>query len=46
MRRRLLPALMMLALASSAWAQAPQETARDLTAIEADLERIKADQRP
>src|SRR2546427_58800 len=42
-RRMLLPALMILALASSASAQAPQETARDLTAIKADLERIKAD---
>lgn len=43
MRRMLLPALMTLALASAAWAQAPQETPRDLTAIKGDLERIKAD---
>src|SRR3989441_5343555 len=43
MRRILLPALMILALASSAWTQAPQDTPRDLTAIKADLERIKAD---
>lgn len=43
MRRMLLPALMSISLASSAWAQAPQETPRDLTAIKADLERIKAD---
>jgi protein-disulfide isomerase len=39
----LLPALLSLALASSASAQAPQETPRDLTEIKADLERIKAD---
>jgi len=43
MRWMLLPALMILALASSTWAQAPQDTSRDLTAIKADLERIKAD---
>jgi len=43
MRRLRLPALLILALASSAWAQAPQETPRDLTAIKGDLERIKAD---
>ena len=42
-RRMLLPALMILALASSASAQAPQDTPRDLTAIKADLEQIKAD---
>lgn len=41
--RRMIPALMILALASSAWAQAPQDTPRDLTAIKADLEQIKAD---
>jgi len=34
---------MILALASSALAQAPQGTPRDLTAIKADLEQIKAD---
>jgi protein-disulfide isomerase len=39
----LLPALLIVALASSAWAQAPQDTARDLAAIKADRERIKAD---
>jgi len=39
----LLPALMILALASAAWAQAPQESPREFTAIKADLERIKAD---
>ena len=43
MRRALLPALMILAVASSAWAQAPQDTTRDLSAIKADLERIQAD---
>jgi len=37
------PALMLAALASAAWAQAPQDTPRDLPAITADLERIKAD---
>ena len=42
-RRMLLPALMTLALASSAWAQTPQDAPRDPTAIKADLERIKAD---
>jgi protein-disulfide isomerase len=42
-RRMLLPALMILALASSASAQAPQDTSSDLTAVKADLERIKAD---
>jgi protein-disulfide isomerase len=39
----LLPAFMILALASSAWAQAPHDTPRDLTALKADLQRIKAD---
>ena len=43
MGRAVLPALMILALASSAWVQAPPDTPRDLTAIKADLERIKAD---
>src|SRR5881397_841493 len=43
MGRAVFPALMILALASSAWAQAPPDTPRDLTAIKADLERIKAD---
>src|SRR6267378_1149907 len=42
-RQMLRPALMILALASSASAQAPQNTPRDLTAIKADLEQIKAD---
>ena len=41
--RRIVPVLMILALASSAWAQAPQDTTRDLTAIKADVEQIKAD---
>ena len=35
--------LMILTLASFAWAQAPQGAPRDLTAIEADLAQIKAD---
>jgi protein-disulfide isomerase len=39
----LLPALMILALASSPSAQAPQDASSDLTAVKADLERIKAD---
>src|SRR5437867_3123257 len=43
MRRMLLPALIIFALASAAWAQAPQDTSRDLTAIKADLARITAD---
>jgi protein-disulfide isomerase len=34
---------MILTLASSAWAQAPQDTPRDLSAIKADLAQIKAD---
>jgi protein-disulfide isomerase len=37
------PALMLAALASAAWAQAPQDTPRDPPAITADLERIKTD---
>jgi protein-disulfide isomerase len=41
--RRMIPVLMILALASSTWAQAPQDTPRDLTAIKADLEQIKTD---
>lgn len=41
--RRFLPVLMLLAMASSARAQAPRDTARDLTAVRAELERIKAD---
>ena len=40
---RIVPVLIILALPSSAWAQAPQDTTRDLTAIKADLEQIKAD---
>ena len=35
--------LMILTLASFAWAQAPQDTPRDLSAIKADLAQIKAD---
>src|SRR3989475_12275816 len=42
-RRMLLPALMILALASSASAQAPRARPRDLPAHKADLEQIKAD---
>src|SRR5947208_2305749 len=34
---------MILTLASFAWAQAPQDTPRDLSAIKADLAQIKAD---
>lgn len=41
--KRMIPVLMTLALASPSWAQAPQNTPRDLTAIEADLEQIKAE---
>jgi protein-disulfide isomerase len=41
--RRILPVLMVLAIASSARAQAPRDTARDLTAVSAELARIKAD---
>lgn len=43
MRRTLLPSLMMIVLASSAQAQASQDTVRDLSAIRTDLERIQAD---
>ena len=43
MRRMLLAALMILALASPAWTQAPQDSTRDLAAIKADLARITAD---
>ncbi len=43
MRRLHLPALLMLALASSAWAQAPHDSTRDLPAFRTDLERIRAD---
>jgi protein-disulfide isomerase len=42
-RRMLRPVLMILALASSASAQAPQDPSSDLTAVKADLEQIKAD---
>jgi protein-disulfide isomerase len=41
--RRILAVLMVLALASSARAQAPRDAVRDLTAVRAELERIKAD---
>lgn len=41
--RRMIPVLMILALASSTWAQASQDAPRDLTAIKADLEQIKTD---
>jgi protein-disulfide isomerase len=41
--RRILPVLMVLALASSARAQAPRDTLRDLTAVRAELDRIRAD---
>jgi protein-disulfide isomerase len=41
--RRILPLLMVLAIASSARAQPPRDPARDLTAVRAELERIKAD---
>ena len=41
--RRMIPVLMILALASSVRAQAPQDAPRELTAIEADLAQIKAD---
>src|SRR5262249_17073723 len=43
MRRTLLATLLILALASSARAQVPQNPPHDPTAIKADLERIKAD---
>ena len=43
MRRGLLPALLLLALTSSAWAQTPQDTPRDPAAVLADIEKIKAD---
>src|SRR2546422_4685327 len=43
MRRILFPTLIISAVASSAWAQASQETPPDLTVIKADLERIKGD---
>ena len=43
MRRVLLPALMTFALASAAWAQAPQEEPGDVAALKAELERVKAD---
>ncbi len=43
MRRILLLALTILALGSSAWAQTPRDTARDLAAIRADLARVQAD---
>lgn len=41
--RRMIPVLMILALASQASAQLRQDMPRDLTAIEADLEQIKAE---
>jgi protein-disulfide isomerase len=42
MRRTLLPVVMILALATPAWAHT-QDTPQDLAAIRADLERIRAD---
>ena len=41
--RQIVPVLMILTLASFAWAQAPQDTPRELSAIKADLAQIKAD---
>jgi len=41
-RRGLLPALILLASASAASAQAPENPPRDLRAIEAELERIQS----
>src|SRR5436305_865944 len=43
MRRTSLSVLMLLALASAARAQAPEDSTRDLTAIKSDLARTKAD---
>ena len=43
MRRMLLPALLILALVSPAWAQAPQDTTQDLAAIRRELELIRGD---
>jgi len=43
MRRWLLPTLLLLVLASSAWAQGRQDTAHDVAALKEELERIKAD---
>jgi len=43
MRRTPLTALMILALAAPAWAQAAQETTRDFAAVKTELGRIKAD---
>jgi len=42
MRRTLLPAVMILALATPARAQAPRDTVQDLAAIRADLETVKS----
>ncbi len=42
MRRALVPALLLLALTQSIRAQVPQDSTRDLMAIKAELERIKA----
>jgi len=42
MRRTLLAAVMILALATPAWAQAPADTTRDLTAIKADFDTVKS----
>jgi protein-disulfide isomerase len=43
MERLQLPALLILVLTSSAWAQAPHDPTRDLSAVRTDLERIRAD---
>src|SRR2546425_3089506 len=43
MKRTPLALLLVLALASTAWAQAPQDSTRDLRAIQADLEHVPAD---
>ncbi len=43
MRQTLLPALVVLILAQSVGAQMPQDSTRDLMAMKAELERIRAD---
>ena len=42
MRRTLLPAVIIVALATPARAQAPRDTVQDLAAIRADLETVKS----